>query len=341
MKPSAVSLKREADEKGRTALVLCATHEEIDRVTEAIRSSRKRLGKLGPGIEIGKTISLNWTAAQKCDLRNYRQGQILVFHRAVKGIGRNETVEVAHVSEQGITVRNRLGEQRVLTAKQAKSFDVCERHDFEIAAGDKLLLTANRQETGFRAVNGEVVTVDRIDSAKRVHLADGRILPENYRQFTHGYAITAHRSQGKSVDAVIISADGMRKELFYVAASRGRESVMVITSDKALLKESVARSNARQSASELARSLQPVLRRGLYRGIEAARRLVRHAALYVHQQWEHLATTPAPSMSKPELQPESVFRHTTLGKSKHIMEQKPVLEHAPVREATCDLDFDR
>jgi len=77
--------------------------------------------------------------------------------------------------------------------------------------------------------------------------------------------VTAHRSQGKSVDAVVISADGMRKELFYVAASRGRDSIAVVTSDRDLLRESVAHSVARQSASELSRkaqerSLKPSLR---------------------------------------------------------------------------------
>jgi len=52
---------------------------------------------------------------------------------------------------------------------------------------------------------------------------------------------------------VIISGDGMPKELFYVAASRGRQSVTVITSDKERLQETVARSMARASASELMR----------------------------------------------------------------------------------------
>ncbi len=243
----------EAEEKGRTALVVCATHEEIDRVTEAIRASRRQLGKLGPGVEIGKTVSLNWTLAQKCDFANFHLGQVLVFHRAVKGIGKNEAVDVVNAVEQGVLVRNRMGEEQLITARQAKSFDVCEKRDFEVAAGDRLMFTANRQEKGFRAVNGEVATVNRIDARKRVHLADGRVLPENFRQLTHGYAVTAHRSQGKSVDSVIISADGMRRELFYVAASRGRESVLVITGDKESLRETVARSNARQSASELAR----------------------------------------------------------------------------------------
>ena len=71
-----------------------------------------------------------------------------------------------------------------------------------------------------------------MDAAGRIHLEDGRTLPANYRSFAHGYAVTAHRSQGKTVDSVIISGDGMQKELFYVAASRGRQSVTVITSDK-------------------------------------------------------------------------------------------------------------
>jgi hypothetical protein len=112
-------------------------------------------------------------------------------------------------------------------------------------------------------------------------LEDGRTLPMGYRQFAHGYAVTAHRGQGKSVDAVIISADGMAKELFYVAASRGRESVEVITSDKERLRETVARSTARRSASELARRAQPGLQRGPLRGLAAAMVLMRRAAQFV------------------------------------------------------------
>jgi hypothetical protein len=55
----------------------------------------------------------------------------------------------------------------------------------------------------------------------------------------------------------------MRRELFYVAASRGRESITVVTSDKELLRESVARSFARQSASELSRKAQEPSLEGL------------------------------------------------------------------------------
>jgi conjugative relaxase-like TrwC/TraI family protein len=266
-----------AEQQGRNTLVVCATHEEIDRITEEIRSSRKRWGKLGEGIQVGRDVSLNWTTAQKSDMRNFRPGQFLVFHRAVKGVAKNETVEVAQIEGRRVMIRNEFGELRSITSKQAKSFDVCETRAFEVASGDKLLITANRREPGFRCTNGEIVAVNRIDKDRGISLEDGRVLPPNFRQFTHGYAVTAHRSQGKSVDSVIISGDGMQKELFYVAASRGRESVQVITSDKALLRETIGCSTARQSASELARKVRPGLQQGMNRGFAAACNLARLA----------------------------------------------------------------
>ena len=245
-----------AKRQPRNVLVVAATHEEIAHITDAIRTERTRTGELGLGTHQQHHMPLNWTSAEKSDMRNYAEGQVVEFHRAVKGVARNESLEVVRVENDKVIGRNGHGEQREFTGKQAKCFEVYERRAIEIAPNDKLLLMANRREPGFRATNGELVTVSRIDAQSRIHLQDGRSLPENYKQFTHGYAVTAHRSQGKSVDAVVISADGMRRELFYVAASRGRESITVVTSNRELLRESVAHSVARQSASELSRKAQ-------------------------------------------------------------------------------------
>ena len=94
--------------------------------------------------------------------------------------------------------------------------------------------------------------------------------------------MTAHRSQGKSVDSVIVSSDGMRKELFYVAASRGKERLLVVTGDKHRLRESVATSTARRSASELVRKCGDRLYQGMRRGLLLARKL---AAIATQQEW--------------------------------------------------------
>ena len=125
------------------------------------------------------------------------------------------------------------------------------------------------------------MTVSSVDSEGRIHLEDGRTLPAHYRGIAHGYAITAHRSQGKTVDSVIISADGMRKELFYVAASRGRENITVITSDKERLTQTVAQTAARRSASELVRGSPR-------RGLSMARELIRTAVQFVTRAQERL-----------------------------------------------------
>ena len=139
-----------------------------------------------------------------------------------------------------------------ISPKQTRAFSVYERQPIEVAPGDSLMLTANRRGPELRATNGELVKVSSLDGGA-IRLEDGRTLPANYHEFTHGYAVTAHRSQGKTVDTVIISADAMKKELFYVAASRGRSEIAVVTSDREQLRESVGVSTMRQSAIELAR----------------------------------------------------------------------------------------
>jgi len=219
---------------------------------------------------------------------------LLVFHRAATGIAKNDTLEVSRVERNRIIARNTAGTERELTGKQAGCFEVFERRSIEVAPNDRILLTANRRAPGFRAVNGELATVLSVDEGGMIHLADGRTLPRDYKHFDHGYAVTAHRSQGKTVDAVIISGDAMKKELFYVAASRGRERVTVVTSDKELLRETVGRSGERQSASELVRKMNDrIIERTArtqvcHRGLIAARAMARRAALHVQENYAEI-----------------------------------------------------
>jgi len=236
----------------RNVLVIASTHEEIRKITGAIRAELTRRGELGKTVRLEHHLPLNWTRAERTDFRNYREGHLLRFHHPITGVTRGETIQLIRAEADRLIGRNGRGEERSLTPRQARCFDVYERREIELAPNDRLLLMSNRQGPSFRATNGELATVSRIDERNRIHLADGRVLPEDYKEFSYGYALTAHRSQGKSVDCVVISGDGMHKELFYVAASRGRESVAVVTSDKDLLREAITQSDIRLSASELA-----------------------------------------------------------------------------------------
>jgi conjugative relaxase-like TrwC/TraI family protein len=236
----------------RKVLVVAGTHEEIGRITHAIRESMKQNGDLGPGKIFERHTPLQWTEAQKKDLSNYQQGQVLLFHRSSRGIARNEALVVERSDRSHIIARDLNGVERMVSPTQARSFSVHERSQIEVSPGDRLLLTGNRREADFRATNGELAKVGGVDGS-RIQLEDGRTLPANYREFDHGYAITAHRSQGKTVDSVVLSGDMMKQEQFYVAASRGRDGITVITSNVNQLRESLGISSARPSAMELAR----------------------------------------------------------------------------------------
>ncbi len=225
---------------------------------------------------------------------------MLVFHDNTSDVRRHEALEIVRVDAHQLVARRPSGQEHLVTAHEAQAFDVYERGPIEIAPHDRLLLTANREESGLRVTNGEMVTVSQVDERGRVDLEDGRTLPSSYKHFDHGYAVTAHRSQGQSVDAVVIAGETMSRELFYVAASRGREHLTVITSDKAQLEESVGRSGARLSASELARTthakladgLTPDASRGFDRGVRMMAEVVRQSVGFEQDTQRHAVPAP-------------------------------------------------
>ncbi len=323
-----VSAQPNAQGLPRQVLVVAPTHEEIRRLTVAIRQDRERSGELGVSRELTRHVPLHWTGAQKKDLRRFQPGMMLEFHKGTKTVGKNEAVEVVRVEKDRVIARKESGLEVTLTGRQAKAFSVYERQTIPVAAGDRLLLEANRCEMKFRVTNGELVTVHSVEGG-RIQLEDGRTLPQNYRQFDHGYAVTAHRSQGKTVDAVIVSGDRMAQELFYVAVSRGRESLTVVTSDKAELERSVGVSGERQSATELARKAEgakhshrlPRLTIGEH--LESARNWVLHLAVaYGFRQ---------PSKASAQLLGQQAVAHQRPAPELHIPEMQ--IERKPKEKA--------
>ena len=242
------------DGKERSVLVVTRTHDQIASITHAIRADRKAHGEIGEGREFEKHRSLDWTEAEKKQFKRYQPGQIITFHKKVVGIAKNESLEVVSHTRDSVTARKANGQEVILTAKQSKAYSVFEREQMEISAGDRLLLQVNWKEKGrdgFKATNGELVTVKSIDGGVMM-LEDGRRLPAGYKQFTSGYAVTAHVSQGDGADVVIAVPDGMRRDLAYVTFTRGKEGIIVITCDAETLRETLGISGDRQSASELA-----------------------------------------------------------------------------------------
>jgi conjugative relaxase-like TrwC/TraI family protein len=264
-----------ASAENKSALLVAPTWAEIETVAEKVRAELKSSGRLaGEEKEFDVFDSLSWTEAQKRDARQYRPGMAIWFHRPGHGFERNETVAVVAVETDSLKVQRADGSDAVFPLGQGSAlstlWDVGENRKLKVALGDKLLLQANAGRKQF--VNGELVEVKAIQGDS-IMLADGRVIPKNYRTFTHGYAVTSHAAQGKTVDEVLVVASArslpaVSREQFYVSISRGRERCQIFTDDSDLLRSHVAHSGERLAAIEAIPArpqrdfLQTILQRG-------------------------------------------------------------------------------
>lgn len=257
-------------EENKSALLVAPTWAEIEAVTEKVRAELKSAGRLALEEKTFQVFdSLSWTEAQKRDARQYRPGMAIHFHRRGHGFEKGERVAVVAVENDSLKVQHQDGSENIFPLGAGIACDVGEKRKLKVAAGDKLLLQSNWQK---KFVNGELVEVKAIQGDS-VLLADGRVIPSDYRTFTHGYAVTSHAAQGKTVDEVLVVASSrslpaVHQEQFYVSISRGRERCQVFTDDCDLLRSHVTHSSARLAAVEamparLQRNfLQTILQRG-------------------------------------------------------------------------------
>lgn len=230
-------------EEGKTALVVSPTHLEGEWITDEIRGRLKHSGRLGEGERIFPALeSANLTEAEKADPLNYAPGDVLVYHQNAKGHRKGERVFVG---------------DEPLPLDQADRFQLYRPSVLPIAPGDVLRITRNgtTADGRHRLNNGALYVVRGFDAGGNIVLANGWTVSKDYGHLAHGYVVTSHASQGKTVDRVFIgqSSDSLpasSREQFYVSVSRGRESATVYTDDKEALLDAVSRSDDRLTATE-------------------------------------------------------------------------------------------
>jgi hypothetical protein len=108
----------------------------------------------------------------------------------------------------------------------------------------------------FRVNNGALQEVAGFTRSGGIKLANGAVLPKDYGGIAHGYVVTSHASQGKTVDVSLValgreSSAAASREQAYVSFSRGREALRIYTDDKAAMMDAIRSSSARMSATEL------------------------------------------------------------------------------------------
>jgi conjugative relaxase-like TrwC/TraI family protein len=228
---------------GKTALVISPTHREKDRVTAEIRRLLKERGLIGKDERsFVQLTNAQLTEAERGDAANYRAGDVLQFHQNGKGYRRGQRVVV---------------EGGPLPVEQAKRYSVFRRSTISLSPGDTVRITNNGfTMDGRRLNNGATYKVKGFDDAGNIVLGNGWTIGREFGHVAYGAVVTSHASQGKTVDRVFIgqsaeSYAASSQEQFYVSCSRGREAATVYCDDKPSLRDAVARSDDRTTATEL------------------------------------------------------------------------------------------
>lgn len=247
---------------GKSALVVCPTHAQGQEITGRIRDRMKAEGMLGKKeIVVERLRNLNLTEAERADIRNFENGQIVKFQQNVPGYLRGSIWSVVR-TDKGIHLTNAEGEKKPVPTERSKDFQLYAPQIIYVAKGDKIAITEGGEDkNGKRLENGMILTVTRVlvngdielqnDKSKVIYKID-----KDYGCLNYGQCVTSHASQGKTVDEVFIyqpstTFNASNAKQFYVSISRGKEKAHLFTDDKEELLTQVQELGERQSALEL------------------------------------------------------------------------------------------
>ncbi len=290
---------------GKSALVISPTHAEGERVTREIRVKLKAAKKLGSDErELVQLKNLQWTQAQRADVRNYQAGMVIQFHQNVPGFRRGERVMVTARNERGVLAARQNGDIVSLPLDVAARFQIYESRKFALAAGDMIRITQNGFTNDKRRLNnGDLRQVKGFTKDGDIKLTNGWVVSKDYGNLTHGYCLTSYSSQSKGVDCVFVaeSSESFRaadREQFYVSASRFKESLAIYTDDKRELLNAVRKSSQRPSATDLVTKA--------IAGTVGETTVKKSQGQASAQNFE----PPMPEMAKPDWLPKRNMRHS-------------------------------
>ena len=156
------------------------------------------------------------------------------------------------VDELNQRARTLLAAEGTLTGPTIRT---AEGREFQV--GDTVVALRNNRRLGL--TNGTRATITAVDAYTRditviPHEQEDEVLvPATYLDaghLDHGYAITAHKAQGQTLDAAfVLGSDQLYREAGYVALSRGRDTNHLYTVTNAALVDHLARDTPQQLAT--------------------------------------------------------------------------------------------
>ena len=250
----------ESYEKGQSNIVVAPTHALGRIVTTALREELQAQGLLGEDVASMKLLrQIDYCAADRGDaVHAFQEGDMVVMRRddEDRGLHLGEVL-TAQVNDAGKVhlFKEDWSESRVMPGLDPRAFSVYRSEDIPIAVGDQVRAFEPIKDME-RGDRGMVKAIDHW--TRTIELADGREVSMDSKYLGHGYVTTVQGSQGLSVDHAIVVAPtsalpAMSQEAMYVAASRGKAQLDIITDDVEALRSAVGRSVERSHGVDVAK----------------------------------------------------------------------------------------
>ena len=311
-------------ERDRT-LVMSGTHDIRRAINSYIRTGLQESGAVSDdSVTVTALDKSQLTRAQRREAINYKEGQIL---RIPEGRGAaSRTVDwkitATDPTRNTLTVRDAEGREQTLKARDLdpQKVGLYTARDLELAQGDRVLFTENNRTSGFQnnetgrivSANAESIEIEK-DNGEHVTLD-----PTQTQTLDHGWAITVHRSQGRTIDRALVA--GMASKVAtaqsaYVACSRERWNLQIITDNIGKLKTSWARVAERETAHDATRAAANAAAAAEVAQLEAARAEVRAEVQEQAQRAPEPEQQPEPEPEPTPPPPREKERERELGDS--------------------------
>ena len=236
-------------------LVLAGNNDVRRSINEKVREGLVAERRIDADLETTvRTIEkTNLTAAQRRDVTQYQPGLVVRDKNGDHDVVGHDAVA------NTVSLRNcESGEDRDVSVDSLseRGTRICEASERQVAPGDVLIITENNRNNGTRngdqlsvkSVNPEHGTINatRQSDDKAVELDVSRA-----QALDHGYAMTVHKAQGVTAERTIVAGAASRvatAEQAYVACSRERSSLQIITDNPEQLRKTWQTFNAKQTA---------------------------------------------------------------------------------------------
>jgi len=231
-----------------TTLIIASTNTQAAELNEAIRQELVKTGK----IEVGESKEIYQTAnvsgISKHIASSYEVGQIIEFQK-VQGFKGGEKLEIKEINKDSNKLIFANGKE--LDLSQTFQASVYQKSTAAFADGDKVIFLKKDKESGVK--NGETAVIKEMNGSKMTIIKNEKevvIDTDKFKHFTHGYAVTDYKSQGMTVDKIIISANAAQasKNALYVQLTRAKSEAKLYTDNIEKLREKIKVEQQKTSA---------------------------------------------------------------------------------------------